>query len=228
MKKNKENVITDEKENVITDEKENVITDEKENVITDEKENVITDEKENVITDEKENVITDEKENVITDEIVELEEKIKNIENKIKEIRLRSQAEIINIKNKAKKNVKNIKNIIFEKFIKKIINFLDVFEKTINYFTEKNNNTLKYKTEGILLIYKSLIDNIIKLGVQIENKKNVIYNKNIHKPILFSKSKIIPNNFIINVIKKGYIIKNKVIRKAHVEVSMNKNYSDNK
>ncbi|WP_343189569.1 nucleotide exchange factor GrpE [Buchnera aphidicola] len=140
-----------------------------------------------------------------------IKKKINKIKKKKKEIHLREQAKIENIKKKINENKKIICNKNLKFFIIKLIPIIDYIEDSIK-FLKKINKTNKNTKKGLSLIFKSILNTIKKFNVKIINKKKNKF-KNYIKTI---KNKNKKNNKI-SIIKKGYILQKKILRKAIIK-----------
>ncbi|WP_343182645.1 nucleotide exchange factor GrpE [Buchnera aphidicola] len=98
--------------------------------------------------------------------IEKLKNQLKEIIKEKKEIKLRTEANIENIKKKSIDTIKNIKNNQLMEFLKKISHIINHFEKIFKK-SQENNLTNHAVTKGIQLIQKSLLKT-----VQHFNKKN--------------------------------------------------------
>ncbi|QCI15876.1 nucleotide exchange factor GrpE [Buchnera aphidicola] len=165
-----------------------------------------------------------EKEN-INDVIINQNKKIEELkltlihnQKKIHDIELRKLANIENIKKHTQNKIKKIKNIEIENFLKTTIPIIDSLEDILNSSEELDVQD-EPLIKGIELTLQSLLDLLLKLGVQIEGKKNDLFNSEIHSPILIESSKKAEPNHIISVVKKGFIFNKVILRKATVTVS---------
>ncbi|CAL4042660.1 Protein GrpE [Buchnera aphidicola (Pemphigus populi)] len=168
----------------------------------------------NQIDDENKINILNEKE-----KIIDLEKKILNIKNDITDIQLRGQAEIENIRKKSKNDITIIKNQQLEEFSKKILPIIDSLDE-IFIIASKNKIQDTLMIQGIFLTLKSMLSIISKFGIKREGEKNKIFQPHLHQSILSKKSTNLKSNHIVSVIKHGYTLKNTVLRKAIVEISL--------
>ena len=118
----------------------------------------------------------------------------------------RVQAEFINYKSRTEKELANSISLGKELMVEKLLTIIDNFELALN-------NT---KDKGIEMIYAQLIDILEKEGLkEIECKT---FDPNIHEALLSEESDK-PENTILEVLQKGYMFNDKVIRVAKVKVA---------
>lgn len=151
--------------------------------------------------------------------IIDLEKKILNIKNKITDIQLRGQAEIENIRKKSEKDIKEIKNTQLKKFSKKILPIVDSLDE-IFILAAQNKIQETTMIQGIILIWKSMLNIIQKFGIKREGEKNTIFQPHLHQSVSSKQSKSIKSNHIVSVIKHGYTLNGMILRKAVVEISL--------
>ena len=132
---------------------------------------------------------------------------------------MRLQAEFVNYKTRTEQE----KIIMFkyegESFIKQILEVVDDFERAIkmddNDLTDEVSNFLK----GFKMIYTRLIgilNNLEVKEVEVEGKE---FDPNYAEAILTDHDENKPENVVLEVLKKGYMYKDKLIRPAMVKVN---------
>ncbi|WP_343192311.1 nucleotide exchange factor GrpE [Buchnera aphidicola] len=148
-----------------------------------------------------------------------LQEEINQINKQIKEIKLRGQAKIDNIRKINQSNIKLIKYNKLEEFSKKILPIIDYLEEIIKISHKKNIQNSNI-IQGLELTLQSLLNIIEKFGIKREGKENELFQDHLHQSVSNQTSEIIPPNHIISVIKFGYTLNNIVLRKALVQLSI--------
>ena len=132
---------------------------------------------------------------------------------------MRLQAEFINYKNRTEQE----KVIIFkyegEALIKQILEVVDDFERAIkmddNDLSDEVSNFLK----GFKMIYTRLIGILESLGVKEVEVEGKEFDPNYAEAILTDHDENKPENVVKEVLKKGYMYKDKLIRPAMVKVN---------
>ncbi|QCI26696.1 nucleotide exchange factor GrpE [Buchnera aphidicola (Thelaxes californica)] len=150
--------------------------------------------------------------------ILELNEEIKILQKKKKNIKLRAQAEIENIIKKNEIKKKYIKDEQFILFMKKIIpiaNQLKNLYKNKKNIEKYNQNTIL----GIKLIFKTMLNTFFQFKIKQEGKVNELFNKKIHK--INQKKNFIDSGqpqYINKIIQNGYSFGDVILSPAIVEV----------
>ena len=158
---------------------------------------------------------TSNKDNKSNSELTTLEIKL----NEALDKNVRLQAEFINYKTRTEQE----KIIMFkyegESFIKQILEVIDDFERAIkmddNDLSDEVSNFLK----GFKMIYTRLIsvlDNLEVKEIEVEGKE---FDPNYAEAILTDHDENKPENVVLEVLKKGYMYKDKLIRPAMVKVN---------
>lgn len=167
-------------------------------------------------TKEQETVETNQTEEVKKETITNpLETKIKELEDK----NIRLQAEFVNYRTRTE----NEKSIMFkyegESLIKQILEVVDDFERAIlmddNDLSDEVSNFLK----GFKMIYTRLIGILDNMGVKEVDVEGREFDPNYAEAILTEHDENKPENVVLEVLKKGYMYKDKLIRPAMVKVN---------
>ncbi|QJC28343.1 nucleotide exchange factor GrpE [Enterobacteriaceae endosymbiont of Plateumaris braccata] len=194
---------------------------EKEDKVEKNQNEIIKNTKKNIV--ENENIIENiqEKNSLYQLRIFELENKIKNYEYSLRDVKLRSQAEIDNIKRRSQLDIEKIYKFSLEKFINELLPVIDSLEKA-SEISFKNDTLEKSIIEGIQLTLKSLLNTIRKFGVNIINKVNIPFNPSEHQAMSILESSKIKDNYIIKVMQKGYTLNKRLLRPAMVIIAKEK------
>ena len=145
----------------------------------------------------------------------ELESKL----NEALDKNMRLQAEFVNYKTRTEQE----KIIMFkyegESLIKQILEVVDDFERAIkmddNDLSDEVSNFLK----GFKMIYTRLIGILDNLGVKEIEVEGKEFDPNYAEAILTDHDENKPENVVLEVLKKGYMYKDKLIRPAMVKVN---------
>ena len=146
---------------------------------------------------------------------MELESKL----NEALDKNMRLQAEFVNYKTRTEQE----KIIMFkyegESLIKQILEVVDDFERAIkmddNDLSDEVSNFLK----GFKMIYTRLIGILENLGVKEVEVEGREFDPNYAEAILTDHDESKPENVVLEVLKKGYMYKDKLIRPAMVKVN---------
>lgn len=131
----------------------------------------------------------------------------------MKDLAQRTQAEFMNYKKRTAKEMQDITVFANEKIMSDLITVLDNFERAMSI--EENNDDPLYK--GVELIQKQLIDTLKKYGLQDIEAKDQPFDPNFHHAVMQEEADT--PGMVLEVLQKGYKLKDKVLRAAMVKVS---------
>ena len=150
-------------------------------------------------------------------------EKIQTLENKIKELEealLRKDADLINYRKRKDDEVSRMLKYKDEAIVKDILPIIDNFERAINLDDDNLDDELSKFLEGFKMIYCHLEEILKKYEIKEIAETKVPFDPNIHQGVLTEKVEGLEPNMVVEVMQKGYLLKDKVIRHAMVKVSV--------
>ena len=150
-------------------------------------------------------------------------EKIETLENKIKELEealLRKDADLINYRKRKDDEVSKMLKYKDEDIAKDILPIIDNFERAINLDDDNLDDELSKFLEGFKMIYCHLEEILKKYEIKEIAETKVPFDPNIHQGVLTEKVEGLEPNMVAEVMQKGYLLKDKVIRHAMVKVSV--------
>lgn len=160
-------------------------------------------------TEEKEEVIEPEVK-ITKDEIDAVNEKLQEAEDKAK----RAQAELINYRKRKDEEVQKMLKYKDESIILELLPVIDNFERALQTDTSDKN-----LLDGIKMIYQGLIGVLNKFGVKEIEALNKPFDPNYHHAVMIENEETKDKDIVIEVLQKGYILKDKVLRPAMVKVN---------
>lgn len=172
---------------------------------------------ENLMDDKKEikHHKVNHKDKKLNEKINQLEEQNKILNDKL----LRVTAEMQNIKRRYDEEISKIYKYEGEELIKKILGIVDNFERAISLDDEILDDNLSKFLSGFKLIYAELKKSLDEIGVKEIECLNKEFNPNTMEAVMTDHIEGKEANIVIDVMLKGYIYKDKVIRPAMVKVS---------
>lgn len=139
--------------------------------------------------------------------------KIAQLEDKL----LREQADFQNIKRRLLKEKNKEIELANERFAKELLLTIDNLERALETINlQGSKETLKTK-EGIELTLKGLLNTFGKNGIKIIETEE--FNPEIHEAMAKVDSKEHNSGEIVNVIQKGYLYKNRLLRPSMVSIA---------
>lgn len=165
---------------------------------------------------EEENLTLENEESVKDDSLTKLNEaynKISELEDKL----IRQNADMVNYRKRKEEEINKMLKFCNEDIIKELLPVLDNFERAIN------DDNVDLKTEqylkGFKMIYCSIQNIMEKNEVKAIDGSNKPFDPVYHNAIMLEKNENYESGMVIEVLQKGYLYKDKVIRPAMVKVS---------
>jgi molecular chaperone GrpE len=155
----------------------------------------------------------------------ELSSHIKTLEDS----NLRLRAEMENKKKDFLKEVKEISEIlkynVSKELIKKILPLFDSYERAIKISQTYQDPKIEQFLVGFQMTFAEAQNDFFKKEgieeIKITPQKD-IYNRELHDPQQVEENNDYPEGTILEVLKKGYLYQNKILRLAEVKVSKKK------
>ena len=154
------------------------------------------------------------------DRIKELEEDIAKLEKErddFKDKELRYQAEIQNTIKRAKIDENKARTFGSQKLLEDLIPVIDSLE--LGIANTQDDESDKSHTDGMSMTLDILIKTIEKHGIEQINPAGEEFNPEYHEAMTLQPTKDAKPNTIIQVLQKGYLLKERLIRPARVIVA---------
>ncbi len=155
--------------------------------------------------------LTEEEKSLL--KIKELEEEVKKLQNDY----LREKADLENVKKRLEKERVTERKYAAMNFAKKLIGPLDNFELALNH--DVTDEATKNFVQGFKMIQDQIKKGLEEEGVSEIDALNEEYNPNFHQAIMVEKRDGVEPNIVIEVLQKGYVFKDRVIRPSIVKIS---------
>lgn len=146
----------------------------------------------------------------------ECDEKDIKIEQLANEI-LRLKADGVNYRKRKDEEMGKMLEYCNEDIVKDILPIVDNFERAIKLDDDNLEDELSKFLVGFKMIYCHLIEALEKYGVKAIDGVNKEFNPIYHQAVLTEKGN--KPGEVIEVLQKGYLLKDKVIRPAMVKVA---------
>ena len=151
----------------------------------------------------------------IVSEIVTLNNKIKELEEKV----LYKDAELLNYKKRKDLEVSNMLKYANSDIILEMLSVVDDLERAIKLDDNILDDEVSKFLSGIKIIYSRLISILEKYEVKEIDALNKEFDPTYHQAVLTEKVEGVKPNIVVEVLQKGYMYKDKVIRHTMVKVS---------
>ena len=150
------------------------------------------------------------------------EEKCEKLETKIKELEealLRKDADLINYRKRKDEETQKMLKYSNEDIAKDLVGIVDNFERAISMDDNDLSDELSKFLEGFKMIYCHLTDLLNKYEIKAIDGTSKPFDPNFHQAVLTEKIEGVEAGEVVEVLQKGYLLKDKVIRPAMVKVS---------
>ena len=145
--------------------------------------------------------------------------KLKEELNKKDEEFLIAKADLINYRKRKDEEVARMLKFCNEDLIKQILPVLDNFERAIKLDDDNLEDEVSKFLEGFKMIYCNMQNIMSSFDVVVIDGANKPFDPVYHNAIMLEQREGIESGMVLEVLQKGYIYKDKVIRPAMVKVS---------
>ena len=151
----------------------------------------------------------------IDDERELLGKRIKDLEEAL----LRSQAELINYKKRKDEETDRIIKYAEEDILKGFLPILDNFERAISMDDDNLKDEVSKFLEGFKLMYKQIQELLSKFDVKEIDALDKEFDPALHNAVAMDKKEGVKSGTVTEVLQKGYMYKDRVLRTAMVKVN---------
>lgn len=155
--------------------------------------------------------------------IIELNKKISDLENKL----LYKDAELINYRKRKDEETSNMLKYSNADMIMQVLHIVDDLERAIKIDDNNLNDELSKFLEGFKMIYGKLTSILTAFEVKEIDALGKEFDPAYHQAVITDSDNTKENNVVLDVLQKGYIYIDKVIRPAMVKVNIINKGEDN-
>ncbi len=141
-------------------------------------------------------------------------EKLKELQDKF----LRSQADFDNLRKRVEREKQDFLKYANEGVMLELLNILDDLERVINLAAEKHEDMDAF-LKGVEMILAHLYELLKTHGVKPVEAEGRLFDPHYHEALMQVEAKDLPENTIVEVLQKGYLMHERIIRTAKVKVS---------
>ena len=149
------------------------------------------------------------------EKIEELKEELKKKDQEV----LVAKADLINYRKRKDEEVVRMLKFCNEDLIKQILPIMDNFERAIKLDDDNLDDEVSKFLEGFKMIYCNMQNVMGNFEVKQIDGANKPFDPNYHNAIMVEQKEGVEPGMVLEVLQKGYIYKDKVIRPAMVKVS---------
>lgn len=148
-------------------------------------------------------------------EIEDLKKKNDELMNKF----LYSQAEFANFKKRKDQETANMLKYSNMDIARELLPVVDNFERAIKLDDSNLNDELSKFLDGFKMIYSHLVELLRKFEIEEIDCLNKEFDPNFEQALMTVKAEGVEPGIVVEVLQKGYMLKDKMIRPALVKVS---------
>jgi len=140
---------------------------------------------------------------------------------KYRDIALRAEAEMENVRRRAMRDVEHAHKYGLEKLIQNLLPVIDSLEKGVESAQQVNTDegATKAIVEGMSLCLKMLSDVMAKEGLDVVDPVGEPFDPNLHQAMSMIENPDMEPNSVVAVMQKGYTLNERLVRPAMVMVS---------
>jgi len=138
----------------------------------------------------------------------------------------RLKAEFDNYKKRNLKEQERRINLFSEDLIKQFLPIMDDLEKALE-LAKKSKDTTNF-IQGVEIIFNQLKNILEKQGLKQIKAKGELFDPHFHEAIMKVELKEYPDNLIVEEMRKGYKLKDRVLRPAMVKVNKKSQQNNSK
>lgn len=145
------------------------------------------------------------------------EELQEDFQAKLEEMRgqvLRTHAEMENLRQRTERRIKEERQYALSGFAEKLVPVLDSLDQAVQGAAESDP-----MIEGVKMTVKMFADVLGNYGIKIIDPVNEKFNPTLHEAMAMQPSDVVEPNTILQVLQKGYVLNDRLIRPARVIVS---------
>ena len=131
---------------------------------------------------------------------------------------LRTQAEVANASRRAERDVAAAHKYALERFVTELLPVIDSLERAVQAAQESPADT-KAILDGVSLTLKMFQTALNKFGVEQVDPFNQAFNPSFHEAVSMQPSPDHQPGMVINVLQKGYLLNERLVRPAMVVVA---------
>lgn len=143
-------------------------------------------------------------------------EKLNKEIDKLKNDYARAYADTENLKKRLNVEAEQIRKYRIQDFAKEILPVLDNLERALNTEVSKEDEAFK---KGVQMTYDQLLAALKKEGVEEMDCLDKEFDPSLHQAILTEKVEDKESGIVIEILQKGYLLKDRILRPAMVKVS---------
>ena len=154
------------------------------------------------------------------DKVAELEKKISELEEEVakqKNAYFKAYADTENLRKRLQSEAETTRKYRIQSFALEVLPVLDSMERALAVQSDDEN--IKNYVKGFEMIHDQLVAVLEKEGVKEIDALNQPFDHNVHQALMQEPVEGVESGIVIEVLQKGYMLKDRVLRAALVKVS---------
>ncbi len=147
----------------------------------------------------------------------ELEKALQQVEEQ-KDMALRSQAELQNIRRRAERDVEHAHKFGLEKMVQELLPVVDNLERALEVSGD-DNEFVKALREGVELTLGMFVKALSQFKVEAVSPEGEPFDPALHQAVSMVEQDQMEPNTVVSVMQKGYTLHGRIVRPAMVVVS---------
>jgi molecular chaperone GrpE len=135
---------------------------------------------------------------------------------RIREALLRKAADFENMKRRTEKEKAEYFRFALAEVLADVLGVVDNFERAVAHRADATGEEFH---AGIDMIAKQLTDSLRKYGVEEVPAGNVPFDPNVHEAVVREETDSAPPGTVLDVLQKGYLLNDRLLRPARVKVA---------
>ena len=149
----------------------------------------------------------------LEDEVAKLKEEVAASKNAY----FKAYADAENLKKRLQSEADNVRKYRIQGFATEVLPVLDNLERALDVKVEDPN--IKNYVKGFEMIYQQLVHILENEGVKVIEAQDKPFDPNYHQALMQEAKEGVESGMVIEVLQKGYMLKDRVLRAALVKVS---------
>lgn len=154
----------------------------------------------------------------VQDDVAALLEEAKAEAEKHKDMALRVQADMENLRRRTRIDVESAHKYALDKFVNALLPALDSMEMGMDA-ASKEEATIESIREGLDMTFKQLLDVLQEFSVERVNPTGEKFDPTLHEALTMIPSPDHEPNTVVDTIQKGYTLNERLVRAARVIVA---------
>lgn len=135
---------------------------------------------------------------------------------------LRKAAEFENYRKRTEKEKADSMMLAKSSVLLEFLPILDACERALQSFAnvQDPSNSLQLYKEGVELLYKQVLDTMSRIGVVPMDAEGKQFDPHLHEALSREETAEVEENTVVRELRRGYLIKDKLLRPAQVIVAV--------